>query len=192
MCRHKDTAVVRDSNNLYWYKDYDSFGIRIICLDSHMGEGTNGYGSSWGYPKEVIDWVRDKALDTNYQVLFLSHIPLTADYNAYQSPIINSELLRGIIKNFMTNGGTVIGFIHGHTHWDFIGMKEDNTFYEISIGASNATVSYGPYKPENAIVPDRISGTATEDLWDIVIIQPESRQIKMIRFGAGTDRIICY
>lgn len=192
MCRYNDVDVERPSNKLYWYKDYDSFGVRVVCLDSHLGEGTNGYGSSWGYPIEVVNWVRDVALDTENQVLFLTHIPLTADYNAYQSETVNAENLRTVIKDFITKGGTVIGLIHGHTHWDYIGMKEANTFHEISIGASNTTMSYGTYKPDEAVVQERATGTVTEDLWDIVVIQPEVKRIKIIRFGAGTDREIYY
>lgn len=192
MCRYKDVDVERPSNKLYWYKDYHSFGVRVVCLDSHMGEGTNGYGSSWGYPIEVVNWVRDVALKTEHQVLFMTHIPLTADYNAYQSETVNAEELRSVITDFINEGGTVIGFIHGHTHWDFIGMKKPNTFHEISIGASNTTMSYGSYKPDEAVVQERTTGTVTEDLWDIVVVQPEVKRIKMIRFGAGTDREIYY
>lgn len=192
VCRYKDVDVVRSSNNLYWYKDIPSFGLRFICLDSHLGGDTNGLGSSWGYPTEEIEWVRDVALETTNQVVFLSHIPLTQAYNYGNSEVDNAESLRTVIEEFKANGGAVVGFFHGHTHWDFIGMKNADSFNEISTGCSYATKPNFSYVVDGAVLNERENGTVTEDLWDIVIIQPEERRVKMIRFGAGDDREISY
>ena len=192
LCRFKDVDTVRPSNKLYWYKDMHTMGIRVICLDSHMGEGTYGSGTSWGYPQVVVDWVRDTALNTSYQVVFLSHMPVTGAFNAYGLQPVNGVALRTVIENFKANGGTVIGLFHGHTHWDFLGKANTNGFYEVSTGCSINGGTYVPdYAPEGATFPVRGSGIAN-DLWDIVVIQPTERKVKMIRFGAGDDREFTY
>ena len=43
-----------------------------------------------------------------------------------------------------------------------------------------------------AIHNERVEGTATEDCWNIVIIQPNSKKIKIIRFGAWQDKEYTY
>ena len=41
-------------------------------------------------------------------------------------------------------------------------------------------------------VPERAEGTYTEDAWTICVLKPDSKELDMIRFGAGIDRYIHY
>jgi hypothetical protein len=43
-------------------------------------------------------------------------------------------------------------------------------------------------KKGSAIAPERKLNTASEDLWDVLVIRPQSRKINTVRFGAGEDR----
>ena len=43
-------------------------------------------------------------------------------------------------------------------------------------------------RPVGYSAPFREINTATENLWDVLIIRPESKTINTIRFGAGEDR----
>jgi hypothetical protein len=43
-------------------------------------------------------------------------------------------------------------------------------------------------KKGKAIAPERKLNTASEDLWDVLVIRPQSRKINTVRFGAGDDR----
>ena len=40
--------------------------------------------------------------------------------------------------------------------------------------------------------PIRTAGTATEDCWNIILVKPISKQLDVIRFGAGSDRYMHY
>jgi hypothetical protein len=43
-------------------------------------------------------------------------------------------------------------------------------------------------KKGKALAPERKLNTASEDLWDVLVIRPQSRKINTVRFGAGDDR----
>lgn len=193
-------VVFGEDGACYYYYDVDKLGIRIIVLDMFLGEGQNYYGDggSAGYTNNQLAWVRDTALNTNNQVIFFSHMPCTQAYNAYNSSIQNGAEMRTVINNFKSNGGTVIGFFHGHTHWDYMNKYTENGFYEISTGAERFTArdnddySNFSYIPQGATVARRASGTATQTLWDVIIVRPKSQTVKIVRFGGGSDREFSY
>lgn len=99
------------------------------------------------------------------------------------------------MESFIANGGVVVGLFHGHNHWDYIGQySQTNGFHEVSTGCgriiSGPDISYA--HPEGAVMPERTVNTVTQELWDIIIIKPESRTVNMIRFGAGDNRNFTY
>lgn len=199
--RYNDKRVNRPGNKMYHYYDIDSMKLRFIVLDSLYGEEYYGMNNdSWGFTQEQIDWVKNIALDMkyhiNYHIVVLSHVPMTAEYDGYKAPIVNGEKMRKVFEDYISDGGIVVGFFHGHTHWDYIGKaKEENGIYEISTGCSmfsTSTLDNATYYPEGAIKPSRVNNTISQELWDIVVIRPDSRTVKMIRFGAGSDREFTY
>ena len=89
------------------------------------------------------------------------------------------------------------GFFNGHTHKDFMAVNSIGV-NEVQTGCQNmrqsgsaGTYSYndGEYTPS---VPSRTLGTATQELWDIVVISPEEGAVNIIRYGAGNDRSYSY
>lgn len=195
--RLNETVVHRPSNKMYWYQDYDT--VRVIYLLSSLGDGTHGgRGDNWGYPLEEIDWLRDVALDTDKQVLFFSHMAMTSGWVGSKALSLpqNGEALKAVISDFILAGGTVIGLVHGHTHYDFVG--DNGSFYEISVGCNTLTANTSDQAadeevaPSGAIVPGRAINTVTQDLWELVVVLPEERKVELIRFGAGSDRTIDY
>ena len=160
-----------------------------------MGDGTHGgRGENWGYPLEEQTWFRDVALNTNKQVLCFSHMPFTTGFISDASSLPQyGEDMKQIVINFISNGGIFIGLINGHTHFD---LKLNNgNFTEVSLGAQtntgNTTNLYGTdayiHAPEEAVCYGRIDGTVTQDLWSILVVKPDVRECKIIRFGAGED-----
>lgn len=200
MFRFNAIDIVRPDGKLYGYKDYDALGIRVVYLHSSMGDGTHGgQGTNWGYPSDELTWVQNVALDTEYQVLLLSHMPITEGYISNSATLPNNgNALKTIINSFISNGGVVIGLFHGHTHWDDI--QDNGTFKEVSIGceayqytASDVVgTAIHSYTPASAVRPARMRYTVTQDLWDVVIVRPASRTVKLVRFGAGVDRAFSY
>lgn len=178
----------------YGYKDFDQYGLRIIFLDSVYG--TNGHSSAdWGYSDAELAWFTSNALNTTNQIVMFSHMGFTADYMAYGTNVKNGAAMRTAVENFIANGGVVVGLFHGHNHWDYIGQySQTNGFHEVSTGCSRIisgpTISYA--HPEGAVMPERTVDTVTQELWDIIVIKPESRAVNMIRFGAGDNRNFTY
>lgn len=185
-----------DSSEHYGYKDYEQYNLRIIFLDSMYGNNGHDNGE-WGYSDDELLWLTNTALDTTKQVVLFSHMGFTKEFSAYNYQVHNGAEMRSAVESFIANGGTVVALFHGHTHWDFIGKySQTNGFYEVSTGCGR--VVSGPittrtdYYPTGATMPERETGTVTQELWDIIAIQPESRSVKMIRYGAGSDRTFTY
>ena len=192
----KSDAIAEQKS--YCYKDFDGLGLRLIVLDSHISNGSGGATpSTWGYDTDQINWLSNVALDTNYQVVIFSHMGVTQEYSAANIQPVNGVAVRTAIESFIANGGVVVGFFHGHTHWDFIGKHSNtNGFYEISTGCSRIQTGpitlYSGYYPSGATMPVREAYTVTQELWDLIVVKPTSRKVKMIRFGAGDDREFTY
>ena len=202
--RLNDAKVQRIGTERYFYFDFENqnMDIRVICLEGLLGDGypPGIAGEAWGYTDAQVAWVRDTALDTDKQVVFLSHMPLSSIYkSSYERGylVYNSEAMLAVIGAFVENGGTVIGFINGHTHADYIALNSIGIF-EVQSGCQNMNVS-GPGGEESyndgaytPYVPARTRNTVTQELWDAVALCPDGHTVRMIRFGAGSDRTIHY
>ena len=114
-----------------------------------------------------------------------------------------------------------VGVIHGHVHWDFVhtgkgtlSVVDHNTketvsrtgsygdFREYGLGYANympnfptadtpASSSYRDV-PVDAIYYGRTQNTASQALWTIIVVNTNTKQIDLVRFGAGDDISINY
>lgn len=132
--RSWDDGFTYPSGKLYGYRDYADLGIRVIRLHSYMGDGTlGGTGANWGYPADEVTWFTSTALDTNYDILLLSHqtlSPVLQGYAETQDIPHNGTALQAAIDSWQTSARHCIGVIHGHVHWDFV-SKGHGTFVVI-------------------------------------------------------------
>lgn len=186
--RSMDKRVYDPYGKGYFYYDVPPLGLRIVglnCID-----GTNAAA----FTNEQLAWVRDVALDTDYQVAFFCHEALTADFNYGRVQVGNGVELRTIIESFISNGGTVIGYFHGHTHWDYIGKATPtNGFYECSTCCAKEEHSAAPsYMPSGVTWYTRTHETVSQECIDFIVIKPDTRKVKLVRFGVGADREIVY
>lgn len=198
--RFNEIRVCRKQSNQYYYIDI-SDDLRIICLDGMLGDGHLGNdGNSWGYTDEQVEWMRSDALSTNRQVMVLSHMQLSSIYSSHYDDgymIYNSDAMLDALSKFKESGGIVIGFFNGHTHADFM-TQNSIGIHEVQTGTQNmnqsgtfgqSSYSDGVYTPN---VPVRKKDSTLQDLWDVLIIKPLSKTVKIIRFGAGEDREFSY
>lgn len=197
MQRHSDLISTKSVNGKnYGYIDLENFNIRLIYLDALYN--LNGWSdSNWGYTDDELSWFENDALNTNHQVVIFSHLGFSVEftYPREGSSIKNGANMRTKLETFIANGGVCVGLFHGHTHWDFIGQYSvSNGFKEVSTGCGMVSVgsTLPSYAPEGATMPTRAWNTVTQELWDIIVIKPNSRKVKMIRFGAGNDREFNY
>lgn len=194
--RHNEKIVQgRPGNVPYCYKDYDSLGLRVLYLSSSMGDYTHGTdGGNWGFPLAERDWLENEALNTNYQVLMFSHMPMSQGYISRSSALpYNGPSMIETVANFQSHGGIVVGLINGHTHFDYV--HDNGHFKEIAVASqkflgntedASGTAVY-PFCPPEGVAPGRTDNTVTQDLWNILVVKPIERECKIIRFGAGND-----
>lgn len=188
-----------DNHGLDYYIDYPEFKIRMFCLDSnHYYSGDesspHGYLNCWwyGFQDSTVIWMREQlaAIPAGWSVLVLTHMSAIKENNADNVAYRNMAEMKSVIQNYINNGGSYIATFYGHSHCDW---SATTPWLEISFDCQkcyNSSPSY-PNMP-GATHATRTQGTASEDCWNIVIVQPNSRKIKVIRFGAGNDREFSY
>ena len=146
--RSWDDGFTYPEGKLYGYCDYVDLGIRVIRLHSYMGDGTlGGTGTNWGYPLDEVSWFQDTALNTNYDILILSHqtlSPVLQGYAETQDIPHNGMNIQQAIDNWQSSSRHCIGVIHGHVHWDYI-SKGKGTFTVINHETKAETTRTGTY-----------------------------------------------
>ncbi len=168
----------------YYFEDYGDF--RIICVNSfsyeYTPEGT--YKKLYTILDSQIDWLKNTALDTDKTIIFLSHAtPLKTLTNTEATPIIEA-----ILEAKKEKGFDIAAWFIGHYHGDYTFNAHGINF--ILVGSETAYVPqlWGFTENEPEIYVERNLGTLSEDLWDAVTINKDTRTIKLFRFGAGKDR----
>lgn len=101
--------AVTERGLMYYYTDFED--IRVIVLNTQ--DGVNG---DYGISSTQIGWLSNTALNTDKAVLIVSHVPIVNGWSVSSNYVSSYADAVSAIKNFQTNGGTVIGCISGHTH----------------------------------------------------------------------------
>ncbi len=172
-------------NGLNYYVDYDRLKIRVFVVDSNYPNPENGFHWSHGFSDNTVAWFSNclKEVPKGWSVLVLTHRRLVQNKNPGKKWIFNQEKMVDTVNQFIANGGTYIATISGHIHRDYSHSKP---FLEFSVAAQKCQNIEA--KKGKAIAPERKLNTASEDLWDVLVIRPQSRKINTVRFGAGDDR----
>lgn len=176
-------------SGLNYYYDYPAYNIRVLVVDE-----SDYYDNNWhyGYSDETIAWFTAQlaAVPSGYGVLVFTHRGFVQGNNEGGRWHIGQEAMYNAVQSFINGGGNYIATIYGHSHVDY---SNTTPWLEISIGSAKVhNVTPGDSYPTGSVNPQRIKGTYTEDLWDVLIIQPNSRKIKTVRFGAGNNRAWTY
>lgn len=185
----------------YYYKDYTSneYGYRLIVLDAMAFDDTQ---YNW-----LVSALAD-AKSNNMTVVIAEHFAPIAglqDVNGYDSPFMSMltgmEMSYAVGKLTTSNGNSAVAavddfigedpvthekegdfacWICGHMHYDQIArvVSHPNQIY-IAVGSANT----------NAVWADqpRYKGTPSEDLFNIISIDPYLKVIKIQRIGATVD-----
>lgn len=170
----------------WYYVDFQGEKLRCLFLYSFDHKEKVRYG----FPEEEIAWTKEvlTAIPADYRVLIFSHVPLLPEMHFWTKEIRNSSLMLGILEDYVRNGGKILGYIHGHNHADQI--NKEKKFPIISIGCAKCE-DFKDKKPEGAVTYDRKMGTVTQELWDVLVVDPQNGKIDFVRFGAGENRSIC-
>lgn len=173
-----------EEGSLWFYRDIGEHRLRLIFLDSFDPAEKVRYG----FPEEELDWLETVLgqMPENWYAVIFSHVPPVPRLHYWSSEIRGSQRLTAILRRFQRRSGCrLMGFIHGHNHADQIDLKE--SFPVISIGCGKCEY-FTDKKPEGAETYARMRHTASQELWDVMLVSTEAEEIRFIRLGAGEDR----
>lgn len=187
---HTITNKVIDESmdGLNYYVDYDKFKIRVFVLNSNYQEINGNQNWKYGFSDNTVTWFKNQMnqVQSGWSVLLLTHRWYVREDNSKKQWMKNQQQILNIVNSFISSGGKFIATIYGHSHIDY---SQKKTFLEIAIAAQKCqNLVAKNYWPVGSSAPFREINTATEDLWDVLIIRPESQTVNTIRFGAGKDR----
>ena len=173
------------TNGLNYYVDYKRFKIRVFALDSNFQNPKDNNRWAHGFSDSTLAWFGDrlKEVPKGWSVLVLAHRRFIQNKNPGKKWIYNQLKMVETVNDFIAGGGTYIATVYGHIHRDLSNSKPFLEFSTAAEKCQNIEVKKG-----NGIAPERKLNTASEDLWDVLVIRPQSRKINTVRFGAGTDR----
>ncbi|MDE7478300.1 MAG: metallophosphoesterase [Lachnospiraceae bacterium] len=183
---HSDCCdkAVREEHALYYYRDFEEILVRAEFLHSFDECEQVRYGFS----QEEVLWFQNtlKTVPKNYRVLVFSHVPPLPEIHYWSKEIRNGEKMVAILETYMQEDERhcVLGWIHGHNHADQI--YTERMFPIVSLGCTKVE-DFKDKKPEHSVTYDRKIGEVSQELWNVMLIQRDSKNIKFIRFGAGED-----
>ena len=173
-------------HGLNYYVDYDRYKIRVFVLDSNYQDPKENLHWSYGFADSTVAWFgnRLKEVPKGWGVLAITHRRFVQNKNPGNTKWLYNQLkMAETVKEFISNGGGYIATVYGHIHRDYSNSKPFLEFSAAAQKCQNIEVKKG-----GASAPVRKLNTASEDLWDVLVIRPQSRKINTIRFGAGADR----
>jgi len=161
---------------------YDFPGLRLIFLDSFRHNEELRYGFS----QENVAWLKQTldAAPPSSKSLIFSHLPPLTRLQYWTKTIRGEEQLTEILKSSADN---VLAWINGHNHADLL---DDDEGYPIISIANAKCEAFAEHKVESFITPPRKLGEASQELFDIMIVNGSATSAHFIRFGAGEDKII--
>lgn len=183
----------------WYYKDYNTAKVRLIVLDCmYMLKDTEQAQLQWF--TSVLTDAKEKGLS----VVAAKHYPFSVvqdkDKNTFNSLDFNSydgnskSSMKGFldaIETYISNGGEFICWLNGDSHYDFQGLITDYP-NQYAIAFENA----GCNSQWNDSV--RIEGTKSQDSFNFVTFDTNTKLIKVVRVGNNSDRYlrhknyICY
>lgn len=168
----------------YYYVDME--GVRCLFLSSFDSAEPIRYG----FPAEELEWLRKTLYSTpaGKSILVFSHNAPLAELDYWSCRIRNGEELLDILEEYQEGEGRhVLAYFYGHTHADAVYRK--CSFPLVSIGCAKCEhIQYN--KPAGSYTPPRRPDTASQELWDAMDIDYVGKKIRLVRFGAGEDRVI--
>ena len=109
--------MVTNGESAYYYMDFPRDSIRVIMLNSSDGDYETSFGSLSKFRDEQVAWFRDVALDTEYSVIVMTHVPLLSSFPGNEKwTVTNGDAVLSAVNAFVADGGDFIAYMYGHTH----------------------------------------------------------------------------
>ena len=174
-------------NKTYYYKDYASKKVRLICLNCMLTGDDNTAQLTW-FASTLAD-----AITNDYYVIVAVHYPISnhttvscgfSSIDTIPSQTQNrlSDDYMSAVNTFVGNGGKFVCYLTGHTHTDFI-LKSSNYSGQMCIVIDSASYSAGNADSDT----QRTIATKSYDCANLFVFDSASGAIKIIRVGADMD-----
>lgn len=170
----------------YYYINNERAKIRYIVLACYeCGDGNNafnGIGGSSDASAAQRTWLQNVALDVDdgWAVVIIMHslyyVSTTDPYPLVEESRYASTI--EIIDDFKEGGGEVACILQGHTHID----RMTHTPGGVPVFITTCDKYYANETPPDIIV-DRTPGTIREQAFDVVCINRDDQEVKLIRIG---------
>ena len=150
---HNGDKMVTDDDGSYYYIDFPEDGIRVIMLNTSNDtyDGTKMCSTSF-VSKKQIEWFKTEALNTQNQVIVMSHIPFTTAVEENTLPNGGAEIAAAV-EEFVSDGGKFIAYCCGHKHGKASAVDENGRLHivvtngrskgaVVAVNTANGTISF--------------------------------------------------
>ena len=176
----KNEVVAKASAENVFFVDDKNAKFRFIFLDT-VWEGTADISGQ-------VSWMKDRIneLESDWSVIVFSHMCFAPAYissGVTELSITNlgGQILAGINEVYDTCAADIIGYIVGHVHRDYSRISQKG--YPLISTTCDAQQSAS----WDINYPDSITGTITEQAFDIFGINKTNRTITALRIGRGAE-----
>ena len=178
----------------YYYKDYNECNIRLIVLDSVHWHFRNSITDDASVQKNWFQNTLNDAKDKNLTVIAALHynpqngidLLKNTGFSRYSENDTDwgdgwyaSDEIFSCVDDFINNGGKFSTWIAGHTHYDMCGQIHGHEGQFIIVIQSCSRSGSEDYL---------VSGTKTQDAFNILTIDPILNLIKITRIGNNMDK----
>ena len=150
---HNGDKMVTDDDGSYYYIDFPEDGIRVIMLNTSNDtyDGTKMCSTMFVSEKQ-IEWFKTEALNTQNQVIVMSHIPFTTAVEENKLPKGGAEIAAAV-EEFVSSGGKFIAYCCGHKHGKTSAVDENGRLHMVvpngsskgavvAVNTANGTISF--------------------------------------------------
>ena len=196
----------RESPN--YYVDFADKGLRLLFIHSY-DHTQEGQSNRYGFSDEDVEWTRAALAGTpaGCKAIVFSHCPLLAKMHYWSEEIRNEAAMVKVLEDFNAGvnqkalqaqdagaasgfqakkGRRLLAFIHGHIHADWVN-DTDLSFPVIAIGCAKIEDDQVK-KSAGSTTYSRALDDASQDLWDVLLVDAKAGRLDFVRFGAGVDR----
>lgn len=192
-------AGAAENGYCFYYKDYPNSGIRLVVIDAFDNDETyQATQQSW------LESVLADAITNELSVIMASHFrircesllkcPFTRPGVATENPdtsICNVPYV-AIVGDFINNGGELICWITGHSHYDAVSKTSEQQGSQINICVAQAgrvgSDATELWKSNSFIAVD-FDDWKTFDLFNVMAIDTKYKYITLFRVGSSWDKI---
>ncbi len=206
--KYGNTRAVYGDEGAYYYIDYEKANTRIVALSIPSDSDIESEMPTplWKFGKPQSEWLKNDALNTDKNVIILSHVPFWYKYTddtestlavwngtevkkSYVSALCgwieDSDEVAKFIEEFNNGTSNVVACLSGHMHSDSFLLPFEEKF--------------GKKNPLPCCQVVTTAACFTQDVAlkfgigiDIAVYTPSKGELRMIRIGDGENRKVTF